>query len=41
MALMIQPYVKIHPGFAFLGSFMTGALILLLGVLNLGKVTRY
>lgn len=37
MALMIQPFVKIHPGFAILGSFLTGAIILLLGVLNLGK----
>lgn len=37
MALMIQPFVKIHPAFAILGSFAVGAIILLLGVLNLGK----
>lgn len=37
MALMIQPYVKLNPAFAMFGSFMTGAIILLLGVLNLGK----
>lgn len=36
MALMIQPFVKLNPGFAFFGSFITGGIILLLGVLNLG-----
>lgn len=41
MALMIQPYVRIDPAFAFLGSFLTGALILLLGVLNLGFIVDF
>lgn len=37
MALMIQPYVALSPAFAALGAFMTGLIILLLGVLNLGR----
>lgn len=42
MALMIQPYVKLNPAFALFGSFLTGAIILLLGVLNLGmKRTKF
>lgn len=37
MALMVQPYVGLNPGFAYFTSFIVGAMILLLGVLNLGE----
>lgn len=37
MALMIMPYVALNQGFAYFISFITGAFILLLGILNLGK----
>lgn len=37
MALMIQPYVKLNPDYAVLAAFLSGIIIFLLGVLNLGK----
>lgn len=36
MALMVQRYVSTSPDFAILSAFLTGLIILLFGLLNLG-----
>lgn len=36
MALMIQPYVALSPDYAVLCAFLSGCIILVLGILNLG-----
>lgn len=41
MALMIQPYVRLSPDFAVLCAFLSGIIIFLFGVLNLGESPKH
>lgn len=41
MALMIRPYVGLNADYAVFLAFLSGIIIFLFGVLNLGKIFIY
>lgn len=41
MALMVQRYVKMNADFAVFASFMSGLVVLALGLLNLGFLVQF
>lgn len=41
MALMVQSYTLLNPDFAILAAFITGVIVLAMGILNLGFLVHF